>query len=80
MRAARTPTSAPARALPTRDDVDQRYTEPTSAGYVGRQPPLDAFWAHGTRTKRCRADEPDRRITSHQAARAVPRIPERCGS
>jgi uncharacterized glyoxalase superfamily protein PhnB len=31
-------------SLPTRDAVDQRYTELTSAGYAGRQPPFDAFW------------------------------------
>jgi catechol 2,3-dioxygenase-like lactoylglutathione lyase family enzyme len=31
-------------ALPTRDAVDARYAELTAAGYVGRQPPFDAFW------------------------------------
>jgi len=31
-------------SLPSRDAVDQRYAELTSAGYVGRQPPFDAFW------------------------------------
>jgi uncharacterized glyoxalase superfamily protein PhnB len=31
-------------ALPSRDGVDQRYAELTGAGYVGRQPPFDAFW------------------------------------
>lgn len=31
-------------ALPTRDAVDERYTELTAAGYRGRQPPFDAFW------------------------------------
>jgi len=31
-------------SLPNRDAVDQRYAELTSAGYVGRQPPFDAFW------------------------------------
>ena len=31
-------------ALPTREAVDERYTELTSAGYAGRQPPFDAFW------------------------------------
>ena len=31
-------------ALPTREAVDQRYAELTAAGYVGRQPPFDAFW------------------------------------
>jgi uncharacterized glyoxalase superfamily protein PhnB len=31
-------------SLPTRESVDSRYTELTSAGYVGRQPPFDAFW------------------------------------
>ena len=30
--------------LPTRQAVDDRYTELTSAGYRGRQPPFDAFW------------------------------------
>ncbi len=30
--------------LPTREAVDERYAELTSAGYVGRQPPFDAFW------------------------------------
>jgi uncharacterized glyoxalase superfamily protein PhnB len=31
-------------SLPTRDVVDERYAELTSAGYAGRQPPFDAFW------------------------------------
>jgi catechol 2,3-dioxygenase-like lactoylglutathione lyase family enzyme len=31
-------------ALPTRDAVDERYAELTSAGHAGRQPPFDAFW------------------------------------
>jgi catechol 2,3-dioxygenase-like lactoylglutathione lyase family enzyme len=31
-------------SLPTRDAVDQRYAELTSAGYLGRQRPFDAFW------------------------------------
>jgi catechol 2,3-dioxygenase-like lactoylglutathione lyase family enzyme len=31
-------------ALPSRDAVDERYAELTSAGYVGRQRPFDAFW------------------------------------
>ena len=31
-------------ALPTREAVDERYAELTSAGYAGRQPPFDAFW------------------------------------
>jgi catechol 2,3-dioxygenase-like lactoylglutathione lyase family enzyme len=31
-------------SLPTREAVDQRYQELTSAGYQGRQPPFDAFW------------------------------------
>jgi uncharacterized glyoxalase superfamily protein PhnB len=31
-------------ALQTRADVDARYTELTAAGYIGRQPPFDAFW------------------------------------
>jgi uncharacterized glyoxalase superfamily protein PhnB len=31
-------------ALPSREAVDQRYAELTSAGYQGRQPPFDAFW------------------------------------
>jgi catechol 2,3-dioxygenase-like lactoylglutathione lyase family enzyme len=30
--------------LPTRQAVDDRYAELTSAGYPGRQPPFDAFW------------------------------------
>jgi uncharacterized glyoxalase superfamily protein PhnB len=30
--------------LPAREAVDQRYAELTSAGYLGRQPPFDAFW------------------------------------
>jgi len=30
--------------LPTRQAVDDRYAELTSAGYRGRQPPFDAFW------------------------------------
>jgi catechol 2,3-dioxygenase-like lactoylglutathione lyase family enzyme len=31
-------------ALPSREAVDERYVELTSAGYLGRQPPFDAFW------------------------------------
>jgi uncharacterized glyoxalase superfamily protein PhnB len=31
-------------SLPTREAVDERYAELTSAGYTGRQPPFDAFW------------------------------------
>jgi uncharacterized glyoxalase superfamily protein PhnB len=31
-------------ALASRDAVDQRYAELVAAGYVGRQPPFDAFW------------------------------------
>jgi catechol 2,3-dioxygenase-like lactoylglutathione lyase family enzyme len=31
-------------SLPTREAVDERYRELTSAGYRGRQPPFDAFW------------------------------------
>jgi uncharacterized glyoxalase superfamily protein PhnB len=31
-------------ALPSREAVDTRYAELTAAGYVGRQPPFDAFW------------------------------------
>ena len=31
-------------ALPSRDAVDARYGELTAAGYVGQQPPIDAFW------------------------------------
>jgi uncharacterized glyoxalase superfamily protein PhnB len=31
-------------SLPTRQAVDDRYDELTSAGYQGRQPPFDAFW------------------------------------
>lgn len=31
-------------SLPSRDAVDDRYAELTAAGYVGRQPPFDAFW------------------------------------
>lgn len=31
-------------ALPSREEVDRRYGELTAAGYVGRQPPFDAFW------------------------------------
>jgi uncharacterized glyoxalase superfamily protein PhnB len=30
-------------SLPTREAVDERYAELTSAGYAGRQPPFDAF-------------------------------------
>jgi len=32
------------RTLPTREAIDQRYAELTTAGYRGRQPPFDAFW------------------------------------
>src|SRR5258708_5374346 len=31
-------------SLPTREAVDERYAELMSAGYLGRQPPFDAFW------------------------------------
>jgi catechol 2,3-dioxygenase-like lactoylglutathione lyase family enzyme len=31
-------------ALPSPEAVDARYAELTAAGYVGRQPPFDAFW------------------------------------
>lgn len=31
-------------ALESREAVDDRYAELTSAGYQGRQPPFDAFW------------------------------------
>jgi uncharacterized glyoxalase superfamily protein PhnB len=31
-------------SLPSREAVDERYAELTSAGYTGRQPPFDAFW------------------------------------
>jgi uncharacterized glyoxalase superfamily protein PhnB len=31
-------------SLPTREAVDTRYSQLTSAGYAGRQPPFDAFW------------------------------------
>jgi len=31
-------------ALPTRQSVDDRYADLTAAGYMGRQPPFDAFW------------------------------------
>jgi catechol 2,3-dioxygenase-like lactoylglutathione lyase family enzyme len=31
-------------ALPSREDVDERYADLTAAGYAGRQPPFDAFW------------------------------------
>jgi catechol 2,3-dioxygenase-like lactoylglutathione lyase family enzyme len=31
-------------SLPTREAVDERHAELTSAGYAGRQPPFDAFW------------------------------------
>jgi uncharacterized glyoxalase superfamily protein PhnB len=31
-------------SLPSREAVDQRYQELTTAGYPGRQPPFDAFW------------------------------------
>ena len=31
-------------ALPSREAVDARYGELTAAGYVGQQPPIDAFW------------------------------------
>ena len=30
--------------LPTSAAVDERYADLTAAGYVGRQPPFDAFW------------------------------------
>jgi uncharacterized glyoxalase superfamily protein PhnB len=30
--------------LPSREAVDEHYAELTAAGYVGRQPPFDAFW------------------------------------
>jgi uncharacterized glyoxalase superfamily protein PhnB len=31
-------------ALASRQAVDARYAELTSAGYTGRQPPFDAYW------------------------------------
>jgi catechol 2,3-dioxygenase-like lactoylglutathione lyase family enzyme len=31
-------------ALPDRQSVDDRYGALTAAGYMGRQPPFDAFW------------------------------------
>lgn len=31
-------------SLTTREAVDERYAELVAAGYVGRQPPYDAFW------------------------------------
>jgi hypothetical protein len=31
-------------SLPTREAVDERYAELTSAGHAGRRPPFDAFW------------------------------------
>jgi uncharacterized glyoxalase superfamily protein PhnB len=31
-------------SLPSRQAVDERYAELTSAGHAGRQPPFDAFW------------------------------------
>ena len=31
-------------SLPSREAVDERYAELTSAGYRGRRPPVDAFW------------------------------------
>jgi uncharacterized glyoxalase superfamily protein PhnB len=31
-------------ALADREAVDQRYADLVAAGYVGRQPPFDAFW------------------------------------
>lgn len=31
-------------ALPSRDAVDEIYADLTTAGYLGRQPPFDAFW------------------------------------
>ncbi len=31
-------------AFDSREAVDERYGELTAAGYVGRQPPFDAFW------------------------------------
>lgn len=31
-------------SLATREAVDERYADLTSAGYAGRQPPFDAFW------------------------------------
>ena len=31
-------------SLPSRQAVDERYTDLTEAGYGGRQPPFDAWW------------------------------------
>ena len=31
-------------SLPSRHAVDEQYKDLTAAGYVGRQPPYDAFW------------------------------------
>jgi uncharacterized glyoxalase superfamily protein PhnB len=30
--------------LPTREAVDETYSDLTAGGYVGQQPPYDAFW------------------------------------
>ena len=39
-------------SLPTRESVDERYAELTDAGYLGRQPPFDAFWVRAMRSWR----------------------------
>jgi predicted lactoylglutathione lyase len=44
-------------SLPTREAVDTRYSQLTTAGYAGRQPPFDAFWGAGDEV--CRADGND---------------------
>jgi uncharacterized glyoxalase superfamily protein PhnB len=31
-------------SFPSREAVDERYADLVGAGYVGRQPPYDAFW------------------------------------
>ena len=31
-------------SLASREAVDDRYAQLTAAGYIGRQPPFDAFW------------------------------------
>jgi hypothetical protein len=42
-------------AVPTRDAVDAIYRRVTEAGFRGRQPPYDAFWADVTQSSRIQA-------------------------
>ncbi|MDJ0357961.1 VOC family protein [Paenarthrobacter sp. PH39-S1] len=56
-------------SVPTREAVDQIYTELTSAGYEGHQQPYDAFWG----ARYAIVDDPD----GNSVALMSPEDPER---